>query len=355
MATRFLTLDGVRGVAALSIVFLHSPRYFTEFGWSGLAMAVDLFFVLSGFVMSSAYDSRFAAGLGWWEFAKRRFIRFYPLYLLGTLLGIVEAIATIYHPYGPIAWTWTKFWGALPFAVVMVPAVGQSQLYPFNGVMWTIFFEFVVNLVWAAFWRPLQSTRLLLWVIILSGVGLALSVWWWQTMWLGGSWNNMAGGIFRVSYSFFLGVLLYRLRASRGLPKLPPLLFLAAVPALLFLPMSLPIKLAVVLFVLPWLVLLGAQVQPTGALTYVCDKLGAGSYAMYCVHRRLYMLSYGAGLQVLNIDLQLFAPWVGFAFMAGLVVLCWLLETRFHAWAKGRMESIMLRRPSPPEPAMSAP
>lgn len=331
MTRSFVTLDGLRGVAALCIVVLHCNRFFGDFTWSSAALAVDLFFVLSGFVLAFAYGERVCEKMSRWQFVKARIIRLYPLYLVGTLLGLVEAYLVIRYQQGAIPWNWAKFLAALPFAMVMLPAPGQSTLFPFNGVMWSIFFELVINVVWAVFWQPLRSSKVLIGIVVLSGFGLATCVLATGSMWQGAGWNTFVGGFFRVSYSFFLGVLLYRIhQRGMSLPKIPPLALLAALPAVLFIPMPVPARLAVALFVLPWFVILGAQVEPRKALAAVCAKLGAASYAIYAVHKRIYLLAYAGILQLLNIDVQVYASeYVGTVFMAVLIAGCLFLD-RFY-------------------------
>lgn len=59
---RYVTLDALRGVAALLVVWYH---YNLNIGGLGLRfgyLAVDLFFILSGFVLAKSYDPRFQAG-----------------------------------------------------------------------------------------------------------------------------------------------------------------------------------------------------------------------------------------------------------------------------------------------------
>lgn len=329
MNRSFATLDGLRGVAALCIVVLHCYRYFGVWQTSAAPLAVDLFFVLSGFVLAFAYGSRFENGMTPMQFVKARIIRLYPLYLFGTLLGVVQALVTIHYMPGKYGWGWGQFWESLPFALTMLPAPGQATLFPFNGVMWSIFFELFINIVWAFAWRPLQSTKLLLAVILLSGIGTAASVFYFGTMWLGANWVNFIGGLLRVSYSFFLGALLFRIHRSVKLPQVPPIVLLIGLPALLGLTVSVPTRLLLALFVLPWFVLLGARVEPKGMLQNVCRGLGAASYAVYAVHKRLYLLTYAAVLQLFHVDLQRFAPFIGIGFMVGVVGFCLLLNRYF--------------------------
>ncbi|TIW52974.1 MAG: acyltransferase, partial [Mesorhizobium sp.] len=86
-ATRhiYLNLDALRGVAAISVMLYHfSPFIADGKVLPSSYLAVDLFFLLSGFVIAHAYDRKIESGMGFGTF---RLIRLYPLYLAGTLLG----------------------------------------------------------------------------------------------------------------------------------------------------------------------------------------------------------------------------------------------------------------------------
>jgi peptidoglycan/LPS O-acetylase OafA/YrhL len=341
----YVTLDGLRGIAALAIVVLHCHFYTGDFSWSSAALAVDLFFVLSGFVLAYAYEARFRSSMTAVEFIKARLIRLYPLYLIGTLLGIVQALALMRLGATEVGWTWSRFWTSLPFSLVMLPAPDKT-LFPFNGVMWSIFFELLINIVWALVWRPLRSTRTLIAVIAVSGAGLATSVYAWGTLTdLGLAWSTFVGGFFRVSYSFFLGVLLFRFHKQLPLPKIPPILLLAALPCVLFLPLPPALQLLAALFIMPWFVLLGSRVEPAGRLHVACAALGAASYASYAVHKRVYEMSYGGLRFVLGIDMRPFAPWIGILFIAALIVACLILNRYFDEPVR-RWLSQSLKRPA---------
>src|SRR4051812_23930437 len=87
--SRFLTLDALRGVAALIVFIRHSGPQFglSAVEYSASHMAVDLFFVLSGFVLANAYESKLVDGtLGVSRFMLLRYIRLFPLYLLAMVL-----------------------------------------------------------------------------------------------------------------------------------------------------------------------------------------------------------------------------------------------------------------------------
>lgn len=71
----------MRGVAALFVLVGHSPEFFGLGHVPRFWLAVDLFFLLSGSVLSRTYEPRFAKGMGIRKFATARIIRLYPLYL----------------------------------------------------------------------------------------------------------------------------------------------------------------------------------------------------------------------------------------------------------------------------------
>jgi peptidoglycan/LPS O-acetylase OafA/YrhL len=88
----FDLLDGLRGVAALSVVTFHFMEWVTfdyskNFIGHGY-LAVDFFFCLSGFVIGYAYDDRIGK-MGVRSFFTSRFIRLHPLVIAGSILGLI--------------------------------------------------------------------------------------------------------------------------------------------------------------------------------------------------------------------------------------------------------------------------
>ena len=89
----FVVLDGMR-VAAMAVVTYHVDLDFGEPRWFPSAyLAVDLFFVLSGFVLAHAYEHRFASGMTTWQFMLLRLIEFYPFYLLALFVPLTSLLA----------------------------------------------------------------------------------------------------------------------------------------------------------------------------------------------------------------------------------------------------------------------
>jgi peptidoglycan/LPS O-acetylase OafA/YrhL len=146
---KYANLDAIRGIAAILIFFRHAPALFIspEFGQSYLA--VDLFFAMSGFVIANAYEERLLTGaLSFPSFLKLRLIRLFPLYLLGTLIGIFEHF--VLEPSsghaGLRAAVGTASFALLP--LLMLPSRAKP-LYPVNNPAWSLFYEIVANSVYA--------------------------------------------------------------------------------------------------------------------------------------------------------------------------------------------------------------
>src|SRR5664279_3535433 len=91
----FQTLDGLRGVGAFLVVMRHVPDFFGPIRVPESYLAVDLFYLVSGFVVAHAYADRLKAGGFFWTFVKTRIIRLYPLYVFGLLLGVTAAVSAI--------------------------------------------------------------------------------------------------------------------------------------------------------------------------------------------------------------------------------------------------------------------
>ena len=102
MKPRRLVLDGMRGVAALAVVALHLKDSLGISAPPASYLAVDLFFMLSGFVLAQAYGARLAGPLSPWGFIRLRLIRLYPLYLAGLVVG---AAVGLIDAGGPGGWS----------------------------------------------------------------------------------------------------------------------------------------------------------------------------------------------------------------------------------------------------------
>jgi peptidoglycan/LPS O-acetylase OafA/YrhL len=284
------TLDGLRGVAAFAVVLMHAgalaPRAY---------LAVDLFFLLSGYVLEHAYGARLAAGWSPLGFLSKRVARLYPLYGLALAMAIV-AVGSALLLHRAAGWTWDQFGLAAASGIVMLPAwlQGDHRLYPLNFPAWTLLAELAVNLVWACAYRWLNRWTLLAWV---AAAGAALCVLGLGHGGLNGGadWDSALLGLVRAFFAFPLGVLLRR-RTARALPPAAGLLALLAAAAALYWPgaPSPVYDLGVAILLWPAVIAVGAAGEVQGPLRSACIALGAVSFAAYVTAAPLYVLVHAA-------------------------------------------------------------
>jgi peptidoglycan/LPS O-acetylase OafA/YrhL len=327
----FYTIDGLRGIAALLVVCRHIvPYHAGRLNFPSSYLAVELFFLFSGFVIAHAYDRRFDAGLGFWEFFKARLIRLYPLYFLGFAIAVLTIPLTLLMG--------RKTWPLDPQVIVpnllMLPTYvvfAGGALFPFDNPSWTLFFEMLANLVYRLIYKVLTDGRLAL-LVILAAIMLVFADFYFRSLDIGYNRIHFIGGFARVGYSFFAGIAVYRCQRARPCPiRISPWLLLAGATALLVqaVPRGLDRELydavcAVVVF--PLFAYLATAVEP-GPIGQRMFTLGGGaSYALYLIHAPL------GG--VLN---QLFASYgrpkgsilLGVSFIAVVSVIAVLVE-RFY-------------------------
>ncbi|HKR86621.1 MAG TPA: acyltransferase [Phenylobacterium sp.] len=286
----FVFLDGMRGIAALAVGWLHASQIFS-IGYHPFHafLAVDFFFCLSGFVVACAYDHKLAHGMTFGDFAIRRMIRLYPMILCGVLVGALvssfEAGAAQNELLGVVALTAS--------ALVLVPlgfAFGQ-EAYPVNNPIWTLFFELAGSFVYGFERRFVRLRGLIpLLALVLTGTVLVFSAHHWHTLEvLGYSDPKMfVGGLVRLAFPFLAGVLIYRSSVYKlgfALPS-PPL------AAALFLILCAPISHVSwiydsisVLILFPALIILGAGANCSGRLAAIWSLFGRLSYPFYLIHQ----------------------------------------------------------------------
>lgn len=329
---QYQTLDGLRGVAALGIVILHTPHFFDHWHLPYSFLAVDLFFVLSGFVLAASYEAKLQSGMTVMQFFRIRLLRLYPLYLLGTMLGVpVALMAMKYGGNGlSVEWSQSLFWSSLPLSLLMLPTPmtgPDGVLYPFNPVLWTIFFEIVVNLLYAMLARYLHDDRRLLALVIVSAAALVTYGLGVERPDGGPTWGTFAGGLSRMMFSFFCGVLICRFRRPATIhSSLAAVSLLAGLLALFAIPHTNVTALGTILLVFPALVLMGASVEPERGLARVFRLLGASSYAVYALHKPLYQILLGFLMVASPVKPQSLAPGIGIGYLFLVFAVCVLID-----------------------------
>lgn len=294
-AHRFLTLDGLRGLAAFAVISDHVPSG-AWLSLPGRYLSVDFFWVLSGFVLAHAYGERLRGGLSVFSFMKMRLVRLYPLYLIGFLLGLSVMMVGALKGWGPAPGEALSvaFFGVL--FLPMPPPIDAwtgGDLYPANNPSWTLFYELVANLVYAVIARFL-SWRVLAGILIVSGVATAITVSQSHVLGAGFQWAEWWVASPRVIYCFFAGVFLFELGRKVRLPTIPAwaafLVFLAIIIAPVPEAWRRCYDAAAAVVLLPGLVMLASGSKVSGVAARACAWAGLLSYGVYMLHVPIYKL-----------------------------------------------------------------
>ena len=344
-------LDGLRGVAAILVLWYHVfEGYAFAAGVSFIAMlnhaylAVDFFFILSGFVIAYAYDDRIGKSMPLGNFFKRRLIRLHPMVVLGAVFGVITFLMQ-----GSVQWDGTHVMTsavmiALLCAMFFIPAVpgcyyeirGNGEMFPLNGPAWSLFFEYIGNILYALFIHRFSNRALAIWTALM-GIGLVFFT---LTDFsgygnLGVGWTldatNFIGGLLRMLFPFSLGMLVFRhfkpakIRGAFWICSLI-LFVLFHVP---FIPGLAPIcynglfEMICITLVFPLLVWLGASGSTTDRFSSgVCKFLGDISFPVYIIHYPLYYLFYAWLIK--NQYYTFGQTWVtAILLIAGNIVLAW--------------------------------
>ena len=277
----------MRGVAALAVVQLHTVHQATWFPHGYLA--VDFFFLLSGFVISFAYGERLQHGWSTRSFLKTRLIRLYPLYLLGLVLGLGARILVLH--FHQATFTLIQLIAAFGIGLFMLPLAGHAKYaYPLNYPTWSLFGEFLANIVHAAFLRRLSDRGLLLWLIPSGLLAVLLSLHR-GSLDFGAASPDLLLLVPRVLFSYVAGILLERWWRRHGHSQTwNPLLAFALLSVVFVAPLrwSPWIDLVAVFVLFPALLLLGARSSAGRLLSTPFRLAGLASYAIYILQLPLF-------------------------------------------------------------------
>lgn len=325
---RFVGLDGLRGVAAIVVLGAHVPDPALRAVIPGADLAVDLFFVLSGFVLAQAYERRLSESMSFFEFMKLRVVRLYPLYILGTAItgALIVLKAVLHRPVDPIDFILTSVFAAAFLPTPSWASLDAQWLYPLNYPAWSLFFELFANVLFAYFVLALRSLSVLIGFV---AAGLAVSVWFLIDAGTFGEIGPYAkywtGGFGRVTLSFFSGLLVYRIWLSNCASRIywPGWLSILILLACLALPADdksrAGLDLAICMGVYPLIVLAAARAKPSGAMARFCDVSGRISYAFYVLQVPLIFMAASIAQFAIQTPLVAFGP------LATVAIACVLL------------------------------
>jgi peptidoglycan/LPS O-acetylase OafA/YrhL len=299
-------LDGLRGVAAIMVVIFHlceahATSHLDQVINHGY-LAVDFFFLLSGFVIGYAYDDRWTT-MSVGDFFKRRLVRLHPLVVLGSVIGAIcyYFSASALFPIISSVPVWqVVVTMVIGFTLIPLPPSmdirGWDEMHPLDGPAWSLFFEYFANLLYALFVRKFSTFALSVLVFLSACLLLHLAVTSPKGDVIGG-WSvtpqQLHVGIARTMYPFFAGLLLFRvakLTVFRNAFLLSSLLVIAvlATPRIggaANLWMNGLYDALCIILLFPLIVYIGASGDVKGKFaSRLCKILGDISYPIYITH-----------------------------------------------------------------------
>lgn len=320
---RYEILDGLRGVAPVIVVIFHLletyskgvPYQLLNHGY----LAVDFFFVLSGFVVGYAYDTRWSKGMSFGNFCKRRIIRLQPLLILGTIVGALLFYMQGDHPaFGPIMKT--PWWIVVLLTIVggtVLPIPkswdirGWAEFNPLNGATWSLLWEYIANFIYGLFLHRLKVRTLAILAILasllvvnvcldldLTGV---LEVRNYAAYTIIGGWSlspdQLLIGFSRLAYPFLAGLVISRVAGMRIHIRRHGFLWCAIMlAAILVMPrvggaatgnfwMNGVYEIIAILLLFPVIIMMGRGSTVSGEkYEGLCKFLGDISYPLYVTH-----------------------------------------------------------------------
>ena len=301
-------LDGLRGVAAILVVAFHifeahnGGSRFKQIINHGY-LAVDFFFLLSGFVVAYAYDDRWAK-MTQWEFYKRRLIRLQPMVIMGMIIGAIfyyfQASDILFPQIAGMPVWKLILTMVIGFTLLPIPPSmeirGWGEMHPLDGPAWSLFFEYIANILYAVLFRKFSNKVMAVFVLIFAGLLINYTVFGPKGDIIGG-WSlnpqQMNIGFTRLLFPFFAGVLLCRLGKLihiKGAFWICSLM----ISAVLIIPrigdentlwMNGLYESFCIILVFPLIVVIGAGGEIKSAFSSkICKLLGDISYPIYITH-----------------------------------------------------------------------
>lgn len=317
-------LDGLRGVAAIMVLWYHIFEGFAFASGTAITtfnhgyLAVDFFFILSGFVISYAYDDRWQQkdkeSLTLGSFFKRRLIRLHPMLIMGAIIGCITFLLQ-----GSVKWDGSHtnismVFVALILTMCFIPAYpgatyevrGNGEMFPLNGPSWSLFFEYIGNFLYALFIRRMSNMVLAIFTVI-TGIAFAifaiLNFSGYESIGVGWTLDyvNFLGGTLRMLFPFSLGMLLsrnFKPMKIRGIFWFSTIVLFVLfsvpfIPSIQNICINGVYEMFCIMIAFPIIVWLAASGNTTDKISSAtCNFLGDISYPLYIVHYPIMYLFY---------------------------------------------------------------
>ncbi len=285
-------LDGLRGVAAFGVLMLHVALYFNLSSIGGLVdnhayLAVDCFYMISGFIIAHSFDQKMDRGLTLSRFYVSRVLRLYPMLIAGSVLGALGLGGFWFlHREIPLSSILTAGLSGVFLVPTYVLLQYKPYVFPLNSSYWSLFFEFVLYAFYAISYRPLKRPAILAGALLISAVALV-----WVSATAGGldvgyRADDYLLGFGRALLPFLVGMAIRRSRLYR-----PNSLRFGSFAVVMAIPLfcnpfakSGVHDVAAVLVMLPLMVICLANAGRFRQLDQVANVMGELSYPIYAIH-----------------------------------------------------------------------
>jgi len=222
---RLQGLVGLRGICALIVVLFHFiavfPGNVMNHGW----LSVDVFFVLSGFVIALRYESELRRNAGMMAFLRARARRLVPTQVLGTIAVAVATLALFVSGYSP-----SGFHGSIGLVtilgILLIPSfvvprqiLASPHAFPINPPLWSLFDEWIANIAYAVALHRVKTRH----AAGLVALGWAFLLWHAWNYAFGWDASDIYMGAIRATSEFMAGVIVSRLYVTGRLQHLPSL------------------------------------------------------------------------------------------------------------------------------------
>jgi len=300
-APRFLVLDAMRGLAALMVLFRHLPDTRLRSYTSASHLAVDFFFMLSGFVIAYRYGDMLARERAVGGFMRARLARLLPLNVaaLAPALLAYALVPGVADNAGPALVALALVAGALFVPLPPGVWVDDAAIFPLNPPVWSLGYELAVNVAFAIA-LPLLAGRRLGWAIALAAVALVIAGIMADGLDRGVSAAGAPVAAARVSFAFLVGAALHRAWAQGRLARWNrPWLATAMLIGALMLPAGggdrVLADLVIVLAVFPAVIALATHPITQPRIAAAAALSGRLSYPLYVMHGPLLFAAVATG------------------------------------------------------------
>lgn len=351
-ANRFEIIDLYRGFGAICIFISHGQSFVGTLLLPQAYLALDVFFVMSGFVIASGFDGAIARGMSLKRFFWLRMIRFYPAYIAALICTVPLVMMHMSRQMPTLPWTEVAASSLLGLFMLPSPLDPSNlgRLYPLNGVCWSLLFEMVVNLAYFLLFARL-SKRFLEVFLLLLAVLLVASRLHVGTLNVGYEWSTALFALPKLSFAFFMGVYLRR-HVYPHLTHTPgPLTALVSlVTMILFFQHSrfaggqdlAWVDFAAVFLAFPLIVLLSSGITPFAWLATAGRWSGWFSYPMYVFQNFSFLLFAGAFQVLAGYSATAYKPWIILPILAMATIMALAVNRWVEPWGFGVMKKRLL-------------